>query len=237
MGRQSCIGAGIAALSAVLWHGAAVADDQGAKRDFMSAWTGFDGSMDSQYGYAGALYAFKQDLDADGLILRLGLGGGRYETDGANAHWVDHYDLDVMIGYHLSLGRAAVSVFAGGDFKNHDNADQDADIRGLQLGAKAQIEAYAPLTDQLFVSAFANYSTAFDSFNARAKLGYRVSDTFSVGPETAVLGCEQFDQVRAGIAAAFRIGAAEIAPSAGAAWKFDEEDYGLYGGINLYTRF
>ena len=45
-------------------------------------------------------------------------------------------------------------------------------------------------------------------------------------------------QVLAGISSAILIGeSTELAPSVGAAWKFDENDYGFYGGINLYTRF
>jgi hypothetical protein len=181
---------------------------------------------------------FSHDIDSKGLVARIGVGGGRYETDGADSHPVDHYDLDLMLGYRANVDRAVISLYAGGDFEYHNNDDPDADIRGPRLGVKAQVEAYVPLIDTLFVSTFANYSTAFDSFNAGAKLAYRLSDTFSIGPEAAALGCEGFDQVRAGLAAAFRIGErTELAPSAGAAWKFDENDYGLYGAINLYTRF
>jgi hypothetical protein len=236
MGRQS----GIVACVAGLWaigHGSAAADEV-ANRDFMSVWTGFTASMDSQYGYAGALYAFSNDLDSNGMVARVGFGSGQYETNGADSHTVDHYDLDLMLGYRTTLESAVVSLYAGGDFKYHNNDDLDADIRGPELGVKAQFEAYVPLIDTLFAAGFANYSTAFDSFNASAKLEYRFSEAFSIGPEAGALGCEGFDQVRAGVASAFRIGeATELAPSAGAAWKFDENDYGLYGGLNLYTRF
>jgi hypothetical protein len=233
MGRQSRIAAYVLALSAALWQGEAVAGP-----NFMSAWTGLDASLDSQYGYAGAAYAFSNDLDSDGVMARIGFGGGQYETDGSDSQEVDHYDLDLMLGYHLNIDRMVVSLYAGGDFNDHNNADPDADIRGPQLGVKAQIEAYAPLGDDFYVAGFANYSTAFNTFDVSAKLEYRASEGFAIGPEAAALGCEGFDQVRAGIAAAFRIGeVTELAPSAGAAWKFDEGDYGLYGGLNLYRRF
>jgi hypothetical protein len=236
MGWQSGIAAYVAGLLAIgpSW---AVAGEN-TNPDSVGAWTGFSVSMDAQYGYAGALYAFSNNLDTDGILARIGFGGGRYETEGDDSHSVDHYDLDVMLGYRANFERAVVSLYAGGDFKYHNNDDPDADIRGPELGVKAQIEAYVPLVDTLFAAGFANYSTAFDSFNASAKLEYRVSDAFSIGPEAGALGCEGFDQVRAGLASAFRIGeATELAPSAGAAWKFDESDYGLYGGLNLYTRF
>ena len=106
------------------------------------------------------------------------------------------------------------------------------------VGMVVTYSCNAPLTEALFVSGFANYSTAFDSFNVSAKLAYKVSDWVSVGPQAAVLGCEGFDQVRAGLASAFRIGdGIELAPSAGAAWKLDENDYGFYGALNLYARF
>ena len=235
MGWRSSVAAALASLSAIGNGGAAVAAESA---DFVSAWTGFDGSLDSQYGYAGAAYAFGNDIDSDGLIARIGFGGGQYRTDGANSHLVDHYDLDLMLGYHFNIDGAVIALYAGGDISYHNNDDPGTDIHGLEPGVKAQVEAYAPLTERLFVAAFANYSTAFDTFDASAKLAYRISDSFSIGPEAAALGCEGFNQVRAGIASAWRIGdVTELAPSAGAAWKFDEDDYGLYAAINLYTRF
>ena len=59
MGRRSSIVAAVALL--IAGSGPAIAEDE---PDSMSAWTGFDGSLDSQYGYAGGLYAFTGDLDA-----------------------------------------------------------------------------------------------------------------------------------------------------------------------------
>ena len=235
MGWRSKVAAALASLSAIGTGGAAVADEG---PDFVSAWTGFDGSLVSHYGYAGAAYAFGNDIDSDGVIARIGFGGGQYRTDGANSHLVDHYNLDLMLGYHFNIDGAVIALYAGGDINFHNNDDPSTDIRGLEPGAKAQIEAYAPLSEWLFFAAFANYSTAFNTFDASAKLAYRINDSFSIGPETAVLGCEGFNQVRAGIASAWRIGnATELAPSVGAAWRLAEDDYGLYAAINLYTRF
>ena len=72
MGRQSSIAACVAGLSAIFWHDPVRA---GAGHDFMGVWTGFDASLSSQYGYGGAAYAFSNDIDSDGLIARIGLGG------------------------------------------------------------------------------------------------------------------------------------------------------------------
>jgi hypothetical protein len=233
MGSQFGI-AVLAALGAVLWQGAAQADD----RDFMSVWTGFSASVDSQYAYAGAAYALGGDIDGDGLLARVGLGGGQYRTDGTDSHLVNHYDIDLMLGYRVNLAGTIASLYGGGAFENHDNDDPDADVRGPRLGLKGQAEIYAPLGETFFFSGFGNYSTAFDSFNTSAKLGYRLTDTISLGPEASALGSQDFDQVRAGLASAFRLGdATELAPSAGAAWDFEDEDYGIYGGISLYSRF
>src|SRR5207237_9170654 len=135
MGRQSSIAACVAGLSAIFWHDPVRA---GAGHDFMGVWTGFDASLSSQYGYGGAAYAFSNDIDSDGLIARIGLGGGQYMTGGENSHWVDHYDLDLMAGYHANVGSSIVSLYAGGDFSRHDNSDPGADLRGTRIGAKAQ---------------------------------------------------------------------------------------------------
>src|SRR5437773_8176060 len=107
MGRQSSIAACVVGLLVIFRPGSALADEG---PDFISAWTGFDGSLDSQYGYAGAAYAFGNDIDSDGVIARIGFGGGQYRTDGANSHLVDHYNLDLMLGYHFNIDGAVIAL-------------------------------------------------------------------------------------------------------------------------------
>jgi hypothetical protein len=235
MGRRTGVAVALASLIAGSHGGAAGAEEQPSER--VAVWLGFDASIDSQYGYAGAAYALGDSIDANGFLVRLGLGGGQYETRGSDSHWVDHYDVDLMAGYHVGFGGASLSAYVGGDFKDHRNDDPESDIRGERFGVKGQIEAYAPLGERFFAAGFANYSTVFDTFDASAKFEYRVSQSLSVGPEAAVLGCQGFDQVRAGLAMAWRLGAVELAPNAGAAWRLDDNEFGFYTGLNIYRRF
>lgn len=224
----------VVALALVLPSAAAGAE----KSDFASAWTGISAGPQSVYYFAGAAYAIGGDLDRDGLVARIGFGGGEYRTDGSDPQDVVNYGADLMLGYRVQWSDAAVMLYAGGDFREHDNHDPGADIQGAELGIKALVEVYAPLSDAFYVSAFGSYSTAFDSFNASARLAYRLTDRIAVGPETAALGSQGFDQARTGIAAAYWIGEkTELAASAGYAWSMNGGDGGIYGVINLYTRF
>jgi hypothetical protein len=78
MGGQSSIVACVAGLLAIAWHGAANAEESTTSPNFMSVWTGFSASAESQYAYAGTAYALSGDIDAGGILFRVGLGGGRF---------------------------------------------------------------------------------------------------------------------------------------------------------------
>lgn len=235
-GRVAFCVAGLALALQAVSAGQPTATD---KSDRLSAWTGVSSSPDSLYAYAGGAYALGGNMDAEGMVVRIGGGGGEYVTDGADPRRVDHYDVDLMLGYRMQLGRAIVTAYAGSAVEQHRNDDPGSDLRGTQFGIKAQAEAYMPVTDDIYLSAFGNYSTAFESFNVSAKAVYRLTETLWIGPETAILGRRQFDEMRTGIATAYRIAdGTELAVSTGYAWGMAEDkDGGIYGGINLYTRF
>jgi hypothetical protein len=166
MGRRTGVTVALAGLIAGP-QGGALADET-LPTERIAVWLGFDASVESQYGYTGATYALSDSIDANGFLVRFGLGGGQYETRGSNSQSVDHYDVDLMAGYHAGFGGASLSVFVGGDFKDHRNDDPESEIRGERFGIKGQVEAYAPVGQQFFAAAFAHYSTAFDTFDASA---------------------------------------------------------------------
>ena len=110
--------------------------------------------------------------------------------------------------------------------------------RGTEWGVKGLIEAYAPLGSAFYFAGYGTYSTAFDTFSGDAKLAYRLTETFAVGPEVGAVGSAGFAQARAGLATAWKLkDDAELSGAAGAGWDLDDADMGFYGMINLYAEF
>ena len=79
-------------------------------------------------------------------------------------------------------------------------------MRGSEFGFKGIAELFMPLSKQLFLYGQGQYSTAFSTYYVSGKLGYRLTDWFSIGPEVSALGNDGFSQVRYGVAAAFGSG-------------------------------
>jgi hypothetical protein len=102
MGRRTGVTVALAGLIAGP-QGGALADET-LPTERIAVWLGFDASVESQYGYTGATYALSDSIDANGFLVRVGLGGGQYETRGSNSQLVDHYDVDLMAGYHAGFG-------------------------------------------------------------------------------------------------------------------------------------
>lgn len=235
IGSRAC-----AFLCAVALGAGPAACDDGSlvSAEALRVWTGLSAGPDSLYGYAGASYALSGDGDGQGLLARIGLGSGEYQTDAPQSVTVLHYDADLMVGYRRFLGESALTLYGGVDFAEHDNPDTENELRGSKIGGKVQAEAYVPLGEAIYVSAFGNYSSGFDMFNAEAKALYRWNERLAVGPSAAVLGNEDFDQARTGLAAAWRLRRkTEIGMSAGYAWALEDGDSGVYAGVNIYTGF
>lgn len=168
--------------------------------------SGYDMVKDANYSYQGVIVALNRDIGADGFVLRVYGSNTGYEYDTTNALGApitvdgDAWQADAMIGYKISRGHWWAAAFVGVDWQSHDLTPDDltARVRGTEVGVKVAVD-FATLRNQgpVYAAASANYSTAFDSYWARGRLGGNLGH-LTVGPEAIRLGNEAFDATRIG---------------------------------------
>ena len=158
--------------------------------------SGYDIVKDSRYWYQGIIVALNGDMGRDGFFLRA--YGSRDDFDrnpGDGRQWQG----DVALGYMFSRNKVGYEIYAGADYQNVRLSPNDptAEVRGTEWGFKigAGIETEKELP--YYYALEGQYSTAFNSYWARARLGWH-RGRFTFGPEGSVLGDEDFDAQRLG---------------------------------------
>jgi hypothetical protein len=209
---------------------------------------GFSVQPYSTYGYAGGVSPMNGNLNVDGFLTRLsvGIGSFSYQTTPGARQGVGQQQADAMVGYQLYLDAARLSVYGGVELQNYDNTDVAAAIRGAQIGAKGQVELYSPIGPKFFGFALGTLSSNYTSYYTKAKIGYRITEAISFGPEGSAQGNSQYDQVSTGGAFGFRVGRTEFYLSGGYVWDLRSQggggpsgpgSSGLYGQAGLGLRF
>jgi hypothetical protein len=148
-----------------------------------------------------------------------------------------------MLGYQVYLGATRLMAYGGVELQNHENADPNAVERGATIGGKGLVEFYSPFGEKLFGWGMATLSSNYTSFFSKAKLGYRIADTISIGPEGMAQGSSQYNQTSAGGAISFRVFGVELQFSGGYLWDLrsrggaSSDASGPYGVVGLSGRF
>ena len=176
----------------------------GPDRYWLASFSGVDVSPDAYYAYHGAIAALNRDLSKDGVVVRVFAGYGRYEYEessvpGGNVDG-DLKQFDAMLGYKVSMAGFFATVYAGVDYQDHRlrPADPTNRVSGSETGFKiagdleSDREKVGP-----YLGLDGNYSTAFDSYWARARVGYSTGRVV-FGPEGVLLGSEGYDGYRIG---------------------------------------
>ncbi len=163
--------------------------------------SGYDAAPDSSYMYQGAVLALNRDIGRDGVLLRAYGSHGDYEygsgvtrTDG------DSWQGDAMIGYKVGLGHAWAAAYVGIEYQKHQLTPDDLTnaVRGTEVGFKVAADIASLRTEgPIYFSLSGSYSTAFDSYWARGRVGMNMH-RITVGPEVAALGNAGFDATRVG---------------------------------------
>lgn len=167
---------------------------------YVTYWAGFDGRVDSAYGYAGAVYALNRNLNQDGWLFRVSGGGGEYSyarAPGFNQD-VNFENGDVMIGYQTFIGQTRLTGYLGGYIQNDDNSDPAAKVTGTRGGVKVQGEIYTPLNTNWYAFGLAAYTSAWNGYDLLGRLGYQLTPTVSIGPEAMALGNDRYGEARGG---------------------------------------
>lgn len=164
---------------------------------------GFDVSKSSYGGLAGAIIAPVNDLDTSGLrFFVLGEAGTyKYPVDPGSIRGT-YTSGDLLVGYAFEGDNYSINLLAGGNAANHmlSAIDVENSVQGTAFGGKVRADAWVNPTPKTLVYGEADYSTAFRTYYAKAKLGYDVTNDkqIFIGPEVAALGNERFDQWRLG---------------------------------------
>ena len=158
--------------------------------------TGVDTNPGSLYSFIGTIVAFNGDLGRDGFALRGYVGRSDFDLDPGNGVG---WQTDLMLGYLFNRPSSSGGVFVGVDYKNTKLSPDDptARERGTEIGAKVAANLTSSGDLPYHYSLHGAYSTAFDSYWARARTGFN-NKTVTFGPEAIALGSASFDAYRLG---------------------------------------
>ena len=177
--------------------------DFGARKaSWAVSYSGTDFAKDSTYSYAGLLISTQRDLSKSGIMLHGGVGYGSY--DYANPSVVggtvdgDVIQLFGTVGYMFVRRGGSLGVYVGFDYQDHDlsPADPSNQISGGEFGFKVAGDV-RHVSDRHYLTLEGTYSTAFDTYWTRARVGLTVN-RFTFGPEGLALGNSSFDAQRVG---------------------------------------
>lgn len=205
---------------------------------------GVAASPDAIYGYAGATYALNQDLQRDGFLLRVDGGDGEYSylRTIALRQNVSFQNGDFAVGYQSYFNGIRVSGYLGANIESNNNTDPSAVVEGTKWGIKGQADIYAPLGRSFFAYVLGSYSTVWSNYLIMGKLGYRLTDAVSIGPELMGLGNVSWDSVRTGPFISYSLTArTDLIVSGGYSWDTRAQgifrENGAYGSLYVSTKF
>lgn len=226
----------------------------------VTSFTGFDATRNSNYVYQGFIAALNQNLDKDGFLLRTygGFVNYRYSLDTVTGGKVngDGWQGDVMLGYQWVRQMYTLSAFIGGDYQNYRLTPDDptARIRGTEFGFKVAADVESNEASPFYYSLGGAYSTAFNTYWSRARVGVTVRPTVFIGPEFIAYGGDGYDDQRLGGFVKFEVPMTRTVPleitlSGGHQWSRDGGssgsttaggpggDNGVYGALDLSFTF
>ncbi|MGE0629488.1 MAG: cellulose biosynthesis protein BcsS [Hyphomicrobiaceae bacterium] len=164
--------------------------------------SGGDFAKNAAEGYTGLFFAFNRDLDRDGFVFRaLGTRGVYDYRDSGTTFDGDYWQGDVMLGYQWVRPGYEFGVYVGADFQNYDLSPDDPfnKLNGDEAGFKvaADLESNDGRPSPIYYNLQGSYSTAFDTYYALGRLGYKFG-RITLGPEVWALGDVSGDAQRVG---------------------------------------
>jgi hypothetical protein len=205
------------------------------------AFSGFDAVKDASYAFQGIILSANRDISRDGVVFRL-YGSHtdyEYDTEGVPGGRVDGdaWQGDAMVGYKISRGLWWAAGYIGVDYQDHDLTPDDLEnpVSGSEVGFKVAADvATLRQGTPLYFALNGQYSTAFDSYWARARVGIN-HNRFTFGPEGLAMGNDAFDAQRVGAFLTFDVELSrsmpvEITLSGGYQFVSESDDNG--GGIS-----
>jgi hypothetical protein len=176
--------------------------------------------------------------DTDAFLASYGL-----EIEGKSLvanipHQATHYQGSIAPGYQHTFGPLIVKAYLGLAYEQHDVLPEDKTnaLAGAHWGAQGSVETWLPLSANSWLSADGSIFSGTSSYSATTKLGYRLLDWLTLGPELATYGLEEDVSGRAGAFMRINRDGIETTLSAGMSGSYREEPT-LYGAANVFVRF
>ena len=195
-------------------------------------------STGSQFASVAATIAPVGNLNTSGPRIRLEGLAGTYKFDAANGAGRitgEQYGGALLAGYQWTSPRSTLSAFGGVDLRdsNFSGVATGLPQAGLREGFKGVVEYYANPSDHSMLFAYAAYSTIYNAYYARAKLGVLQVAQAYIGPEVAFLGDDFYRQWRIGAhLTGYQLGAFQFGLSAGYLSDKDGKG-GAYGSLDV----
>jgi hypothetical protein len=229
---------------------AAVAPSPAAAEDKLStvAFLGVEGGPSSQVFYAGLIVALNGDLTRSGWLARGVTAHAWYDYVGGPGDVDGRVSLfDSMLGYQMLAASLRVSGFIGLEYQNHSlfPGDPGNPVSGGETGLKLVGDVSSNGSGPWSFSLIGSYSTAFDSYWSRLRVGYDIGGRVVIGPEGLLFGNEAGDIQRLGAFAQFDtlLGGTPMRYTISAGQEFSNGDSvfgsrdGGYGTLNLAIVF
>jgi hypothetical protein len=165
---------------------------------------GFDVVKGATYAFDGVIIAFNRDISKDGWALRA--YGSRVDFDQEPTGDGRGWQGDLMLGYLFNRGAFSGGIYAGADYQNYKLSPDDptTNVRGTEWGFKVAADVTSSDDRPLYVSMAGSYSTAFDSYWTRLRLGHN-RNRVVYGIEGQAFGNQDFNAQRLGGFLTFQI--------------------------------
>ncbi len=239
--------------------------DDAPQYGWREMWGGADATKDVWLLYTGVTLApLSRDIYTNGLRLKMTSGYGQYLLHSGKKNCVEKAGetcrstsdvaftyTDVLVGYHMQMGPLTAKAFAGGSMNSHDSVSSDLhkELSGRAFGATLALEFWLNVGDDAWSSLDLSYTMAHDTGSLRARTGWRVLPTLSIGPELRFDTNAQASSGRAGLFARYEWFGGEISTAAGFAQSIcyprdsalcaddDGQQFEPYATINVLTQF
>jgi Cellulose biosynthesis protein BcsS len=216
------------------------------KREF---WAGVESFRNVWSLYTGSTYALGGNLRQDGFRLRAvsalshyTYSGKRYNAavgDAATVNFTgDAKQVDILAGYQWSSGSLTIKSFAGWQITGHaiKPYDPETEVQGKSSGAKGALEIWYNIGNVAWVSLDLAYARPYGAHSHRGRLGWRATETVSLGGELSLIGHIESDIRRVGAFVRYDDGVNEISGQGG--WSMQPGIEGsVYVGGQWLRRF
>jgi hypothetical protein len=209
----------------------------------LEAYSGLDiASHGWIFGWGEVTAAPFTNTDTSGLRVRLYGEAGQYkyqsETFEGMTNRAMWYRGDALVGYAFVQEHFEAQLYLGASVIHSalSNPDPENPTQGTKVGPVVAGE-FEWTYNRTLISGAASYTTAFNTYETKLKLGWEVANGIFVGPETGIIGDQRFNQWRVG-GHVTALNVANLRIAIGVGYEHDTDTGGgMYGTIETGIEF